>query len=304
MELSWLEDFLALAELSHFSNAANRRNISQPAFSRRIKLLEEWIGTPLFTRNTYSVELTVAGKRFRQHASEVARRIAIMREDTRAVAGLTEATLRFASTNHLSAKFFPNWLRTIEADQGDRDPVRLISDTSAGCTRLLSDGLVDFMLCFHHPALTLPLRTEHFAWVDVGADTLIPVSAPESAGASTPLHALPGGVDRPVPYLSFLSEAGIGGITKANLLSAAAPTWLKSTFYAQMATVLVEVTRSGRGVAWLPASLVKPDLESGALVPAGSEWDIPVLIRLWRHRASRSQAVERFWERVQATFAV
>ncbi|WP_202905556.1 LysR family transcriptional regulator [Cypionkella psychrotolerans] len=40
MELKWLEDFVTLADCSSFSRAAEMRNITQPAFSRRIKQLE------------------------------------------------------------------------------------------------------------------------------------------------------------------------------------------------------------------------------------------------------------------------
>ena len=50
MDLDWLKDFLALAELKTFSRAADARNVTQPAFSRRIRALEDWIGAPLFVR--------------------------------------------------------------------------------------------------------------------------------------------------------------------------------------------------------------------------------------------------------------
>jgi DNA-binding transcriptional LysR family regulator len=40
MELIWFEDYLALAETLNFSRAAELRNITQPAFSRRIRALE------------------------------------------------------------------------------------------------------------------------------------------------------------------------------------------------------------------------------------------------------------------------
>ena len=42
MELAWLEDFLALARERNFSRAAEVRHISQPAFSRRVRMLEDW----------------------------------------------------------------------------------------------------------------------------------------------------------------------------------------------------------------------------------------------------------------------
>jgi DNA-binding transcriptional LysR family regulator len=45
MDLDWLKDFLVLAEKRNFSRAADARNVTQPAFSRRIRALEDWIGT-------------------------------------------------------------------------------------------------------------------------------------------------------------------------------------------------------------------------------------------------------------------
>ena len=43
MELIWLEDYLALAETLNFSKAAEARHVTQPAFSRRIRALEDWV---------------------------------------------------------------------------------------------------------------------------------------------------------------------------------------------------------------------------------------------------------------------
>jgi LysR family transcriptional regulator, hypochlorite-specific transcription factor HypT len=40
MELKWLDDYLALIETGSFSAAAEKRHVSQPAFSRRIQMLE------------------------------------------------------------------------------------------------------------------------------------------------------------------------------------------------------------------------------------------------------------------------
>ena len=74
MELAWLEDFLALAEQRNFSRAAVARNISQPAFSRRVRMLEDWLGAPLFDRDTHRVELTEAGAAFLPVARELVRR--------------------------------------------------------------------------------------------------------------------------------------------------------------------------------------------------------------------------------------
>ncbi|MBM0540547.1 LysR family transcriptional regulator, partial [Escherichia coli] len=50
IETKWLYDFLTLEACRNFCQAAKDRNLSQPAFSRRIKALESAIGVVLFDR--------------------------------------------------------------------------------------------------------------------------------------------------------------------------------------------------------------------------------------------------------------
>lgn len=64
IETKWLYDFLTLEACRHFSQAAKERNISQPAFSRRIKALEAAIGVVLFDRTSTPLQLTEGGKLF------------------------------------------------------------------------------------------------------------------------------------------------------------------------------------------------------------------------------------------------
>jgi DNA-binding transcriptional LysR family regulator len=64
MEIRWLEDFMALARTRHFSRAAEQQHVSQPTFSRRIRLLEEAMGTTLVNRQTLPLSLTPAGEAF------------------------------------------------------------------------------------------------------------------------------------------------------------------------------------------------------------------------------------------------
>ena len=65
MNLSWVEDFMALAATGNFSRAAEERHMTQPAFSRRIRALEEWLGAELFDRSSQPARLTEVGEWFR-----------------------------------------------------------------------------------------------------------------------------------------------------------------------------------------------------------------------------------------------
>lgn len=50
MDIKQLRIFLNVAETGSFSEAAKRLNVTQPALSRQIRLLEEDSGSPLFIR--------------------------------------------------------------------------------------------------------------------------------------------------------------------------------------------------------------------------------------------------------------
>jgi DNA-binding transcriptional LysR family regulator len=61
MELSQLRYLVALAEERHFTRAAAREHIAQPALSQQIRRLEAEIGLALVERTTRRVEITEAG---------------------------------------------------------------------------------------------------------------------------------------------------------------------------------------------------------------------------------------------------
>ncbi|MCY4335026.1 MAG: LysR family transcriptional regulator [Litoreibacter sp.] len=60
MDLRWLDDVLILLEERNLSRAAARRNITQPAFSRRIRAFEDWLGTPIIERQANRIDATPA----------------------------------------------------------------------------------------------------------------------------------------------------------------------------------------------------------------------------------------------------
>jgi len=301
MELDWLEDFLALVEHQHFGRAAEARNVSQPAFSRRIRLLENWLGAPLFNRDTHRVALTPAGEQWRPAAEDLLRRLYLGREQTRSVAEGFVSTLRFASTHALSVTFFPRWLEEIEAEEPLGSTVSLVTDNMAGCERMMLQGQAHFLLCHHHPSTPVSFKPNYFVSVDVGQDTLVPVSAPALDDAAQPRFALPGQQGAPTPYLAFTEVSGMGRILASAHALEGSSMWLSPVFSSHVATVLVAMARAGRGLAWLPLSLIAQDLERGVLVRAGGpQWDVPIDIRLYRARARQNAAAETFWARLKA----
>ncbi|MEX0343893.1 MAG: LysR family transcriptional regulator [Rhizobiaceae bacterium] len=73
-----LQTFVAVAECAGFAAAARKLNMSPPAVTRYVSMLEEELGTRLFTRTTRTLNLTQAGERF-------------LADSTRVLADLAEA---------------------------------------------------------------------------------------------------------------------------------------------------------------------------------------------------------------------
>jgi DNA-binding transcriptional LysR family regulator len=66
-----LRYFVAVAHELHFTRAAERLFVSQPALSKQIRTLEKTLGTPLFERDHGGVRLTGAGAALLPHAERV-----------------------------------------------------------------------------------------------------------------------------------------------------------------------------------------------------------------------------------------
>jgi DNA-binding transcriptional LysR family regulator len=296
MEVRWLEDFLSLVDTRNFSRSAELRFTTQSAFSRRIKSLEDWIGTTLFDRSTQPISLTPAGDKFRPVAEEVLRRLYQVREDIRRADRAAANTIMFVATHSLSLSFFPGWIRSME-DRAGVLITRLDSNHAEECVESLLKGHCHFMLCHTHPSVEFNLPASDFTSVRVGEDRLLPVSAPDARG--DPIHLLPGSPEKPARYLAYAETSAIGRAVERMLARGSDRAYLKRVFVSHLAAVLESMAREGRGLAWLPESQVKDDLSAHRLVPAGdASWTIPIEITLFRPKHPLPPRAEEFWSNV------
>lgn len=297
LDLEWLEDFLALADSGNFSRAAQMRVIAQPALSRHIKSLEEWVGVDLFNRSAQPVTLTEAGKRFHPTVGDLLQRLEISRLKARAAHEQEAMSLRFAATHVLSLSFFPTWLSGIEA-QLRLGSIQISSDNLVACEELMLQRRIQFLLCHGHSSVVNRLDDVQFSFTRISQDVLLPVTAPldTKGGNGKPQHWIDDKPQKSVPVLAYGQDSGLGRIMRALMPVILEESPFTTVFTAQHAVLLKTMAKEGRGIAWLPQSLIKDDLATGTLVAAGSlRWHIPIDIRLYRPRNAMSNAAEALW---------
>ena len=302
LDLEWLEDFLALADTGSFSRAAKARFIAQPAFSRHIRSLEEWTGVALFDRSAHPAVLTPAGARFKPLLEDVLGRLEAARLKTREAHDEAASGLRFAATHVLSFAFFPTWFSCLEQTIGPRT-VQMHSNNLEACEDLMLQRGVHFLLCHGHPSVPGRLEASGHPMHPVGHDTLLPVATTQPDGRPAFHLDDPQAQQDDLPILAYHAAAGLGRLLQAGLrprLGGDAPH--RTVFSAHHAVVLKTMALEGRGIAWLPRSLVAAELQNGQLaVAGGGDWALEMQIRLYRQPGDMTASAEALWSLVSAT---
>ena len=96
MELRHLKYFLAVAEELNFTKASEKLFISQPPLSRQIAELEEELQAKLFIRNNKKVELTEAGKYFKEEVTVIFQNLERISVKTKKIAENVSGEFRIA----------------------------------------------------------------------------------------------------------------------------------------------------------------------------------------------------------------
>ncbi|MDH6233464.1 DNA-binding transcriptional LysR family regulator [Mesorhizobium soli] len=297
MELKWLEDFTCLAITLSFSRAAEERRITQPAFSRRIKQLEAWLGVTLVSRVTFPAELTKEGKAFLPVAQEAIRNFYSTREALQPPKAQKDQTLTFSALHTLTVVFFPQWLQQMQARFGGLR-TRMSPDKGGIEENIgtLVEGEADFLLTYAHASVPFLMDSSRFPYLVLGTERLLPVSSPAPEGALLD-HAINNGI--PIPYLSY-GDFSFFGVALSKLF-ASKPRFERRVVHQNTISIgLKTMAVAGWGVAWLPEGLIREELEAGTLVRATEDpsWDIEVEIRIYRHASSARAIVDEFWRAV------
>lgn len=296
MDLKWLEDFLSLSRTGNFRTSAAERCVSQPAFSRRIQALETWAGAELIDRSETPARLTAAGVAFRRTAEEMLALAELGRGDVRSESVAARETLRITTLHTLSFTFLPHWLRFLEQRLGPMNGnIKVAQKGMRSFWTFLDDGATDFVVCYDDGKGITPLDNGRIRSLTLGVENLIPVAA-----AHTDFHRWAtffARTARPVPFLRYPAVSWLGRIFGNWLERNGLDPNLAALYEGTMPESLKEAALAGRGVAWLPNSCIRRELEDGRLVPLPDERHIiPVEIRIFRSVRKLQPHVEKIWE--------
>jgi DNA-binding transcriptional LysR family regulator len=258
VELEHVEAFLAIARNGGFTRGSAALHLSQPATSRRIKLLEAELGAPLFDRLGRGVTLTEAGYAFLPHAQALlaSRRDAI--EAVNAVRGTGHGTVTLALVGTLASSRLTGRLSRLRQEHPGLD-LRLRTALSAEVSALVLRGDAALGLRYGaDPDLGVVSDIIHH-------ERLIPVCPPDhpAAAGGTGLAALDG-----QRWLAFPPPPGQPAdlYTMAlHQLLAAQGIGAAEILPVDSLTAQKRMAEAGFGLAILPESSLDEELRTGTL---------------------------------------
>ena len=295
MDLNWIEDFLALCKCGNFRVSSEQRFVSQPAFSRRIKSLEAWLGAKLIDRTSQPVQLTDAGELFKPVAQEIVRLAYLSRINIKAQTREEDEKIRLSTLSTLAQFFIPAWLKNLQPDiESELFSVRTDFADVEDYLRALDEGGVDFFICYEDPSETILFDTAKYTSIHLGVEMLVPVVSPDRNG--NPRWWLPSNPQGVIPYLQTQFTPSLWPV-RHHLEKRYGNLSFLVVYEATIATALRSMVIEGYGVAWIPLSIIADDLEKGRVVYAGDENDgIKLDIKIYRNSNFIAPQAEKFWQ--------
>lgn len=294
MDLNWLGDFECLARTLNFTRAANERNITQSAFSRRIKALESWVGAPLINRAQYPVQLTEAGVQFLPVALAAVAQLTEQRQMIRDADRGGRRFLRFSALHTIAVNFLAGRIDVLQEEIPDLH-TRVLSDSLSTCCELLVEGAVDIMLCYYHQAVSPRIDETAFERKDLVTELLIPVAA---AGPALAQNWKLGDSSGPrIPYLAYERSTFLGLVVGDTVEGRALNA--DCIYIDGLVETIKRRVISGSGFAWMPQTSVAEELADGSLVQIGDDtWAARLTIAALGNPAMFDTLAREVWERL------
>ena len=287
MRHDWIEDVMAVLECGSITAAAASRNVSQPAFSRRLHAIEAAFGITLFDRRERPVglhpDVAPLGPRLRAVAGEIRQIEAALRVAAGRSSGVIVAA-QHALCTVLAARIVER-IGHLDPDGG----VRLRAADRGDCVSMVATGQADIAILYQDADDGAEADLARFELADLASDAFVAVAR---SAAMAPPDA------RELPLIAYPGEAFLGRLFAERIGPRLAPgTRLRPRAETALTLTALQLAIDGAGVAWVPARLARQAIAAGALADLSASLPVARLrICAMRRRGRSGGPALRAWE--------
>lgn len=173
MDLSLMRSLVAVADAGAITEAASRLNITQPALTRRIQLLEQTFATELLNRSRKGAQLTEMGRLVEREARVLIDRYETLKRDIASHQAVTGGTVRVGGGATAVAFVLPDAIAEFQRDF-PKVHFHVKEASSSEIARDVADGRLELGL------VTQPVRTTGLEIQPLIDDQIILVAAADN----------------------------------------------------------------------------------------------------------------------------
>lgn len=289
LDLRHLRYFLAVAEEGHITRAAERLGMQQPPLSQRIRAIERALGVQLFRRKPRGVELTEAGRIFRDNANAMLLQYDRALDATRRAARGEEGELRVGMMP--TAPFHPFVPSTIREFRKTFPRIKLSLDEclrAEAIDRLQSEQMD---VAFMRASFTAPQKLVVFSLLTEPMIAALPAVHPLARrGKSKPLSLRDAADETFIVYARQLGPAFFEATVTACLKAGFSP---RIGQEAPRVVSALSLVAAGLGITIVPASMRTMGLDGVVYRPL--EGPVPkAVLTLASRRGDASEVVRKF----------
>jgi len=163
-----VQAFIAIADRSSFSRAAEELHVTQTALSRRMQNLESFLGVRLVERTTRSVALTAIGQNFLPRARRLLADLGTALVEIRETGKSLRGDVTIACVPTVGVHYLPRFVQQYAALYPD-NRVKILDHASSDVAAAVLQRAAEFginMQGAHHPELrSVPLLRDRFVLV-------------------------------------------------------------------------------------------------------------------------------------------
>ena len=140
MTIQQLKCFVKMAEVMHYTQAAEQLHVSQPSLSYSIAELEKELGLTLFERRKNKTYMTRCGDELLPYAQDVLDKVDAVHMKSYELIDSSRGTINLGNIYSISFDFIP---RILERFYADKENCRITVNFLQGVTNILTDKLMD-----------------------------------------------------------------------------------------------------------------------------------------------------------------
>lgn len=293
MDIAWLQDFLALAETGNFTRAAARRNVSQAAFSRRIKALENWLDTTLVDRSVVPAQLTPEGVLFRREATDTLDKLLDARTRLTGSFRGRNAQVKIALPHVLASSRFTKWWKEWSDGTGISAATH-IGNVTEVISRFIS-GSADILILHRGDQLPVLLEPKLFSSHVIENDRLVPcVSRSFVFGTDLDTGIAPA----PIPLIMYSRGAYFARLVDSIIERAPRRIFGYHVVESEMSQVIRDCVAAGLGMGWIPQCILTDQWRGKIRLVTGQPLSLDLPIVAFSRRTGRSPAAAEIWDRI------